>query len=179
VLVLRDALGFRAAEVAEILEITEAAVTSALTRARTAMELPGPDRESAPLPDSPQERRIVAEFARAFETNDVDAVVAMLTDDAWLTMPPLPLEYHGPADVRNFLATVALREGLRHVLVPTRANGQPAFGLYLSEPGTPILHARGVLVLTLAGDRVAGMTRFVDSVVLPRFGLPRSLRGER
>jgi RNA polymerase sigma-70 factor (TIGR02960 family) len=176
VLVLRDALGFRAAEVAELLDATEGAVNSALTRARAALgrELPV-DRESAPLPGSPQERRIVEEFSRAFEANDVDAVVAMLTDDAWLTMPPLPLEYQGPADVGHFLATVAFGDGLRHTLVPTRANGQPAFGLYLSEPGTPIRHARGVMVLTLRGERVAAITRFVDNSVLPAFGLPRSL----
>jgi RNA polymerase sigma-70 factor (ECF subfamily) len=64
---------------------------------------------------------------------------------------------------------------MRHTLVPTRANGQPAFGLYLAEPGTPIRHARGVLVLTLRGDRIAAITRFVDNAVLPAFGLPRSL----
>jgi RNA polymerase sigma-70 factor (ECF subfamily) len=181
VLVLRDVLGFRAAEVAGMLDSSADSVASALKRARATLTAhrPETDRERAPLPRSSRERRIVDDFSRAFESGDVDAILALLTEDVWLTMPPLPLEYHGLADVRNFLATVALREGLRHVMVPTRANGQPAFGLYLSEPGTPILHARGVLVLTLADDRVAGMTRFMDSVVLPRFGLPRSLRGER
>jgi RNA polymerase sigma-70 factor (TIGR02960 family) len=176
VLVLRDALGFRAAEVADLLDTTENAVTSALTRARSALahELPA-DRESAPLPGSPQERRVVEEFSRAFEANDIDAVVAVLTDDAWLTMPPLPLEYHGHADIRQFLTAVALRDGQEYLLVPTRANGQPAFGLYLSEPGTPVRHARGLMVLTLRGDRVAALTRFVDGAVLPAFGLPRSL----
>src|SRR5204862_6498866 len=102
---------------------------------------------SAPLPNSPQERRIVDDFVRAFEAGDVDAVVALLTDDAWLTMPPLPLEYHGLDAVRSFLATASLRDGGRHVLVPTRANGQPAFGCYLRAPRTPIPHAHGVIVL--------------------------------
>jgi RNA polymerase sigma-70 factor (ECF subfamily) len=178
VLVLRDVLGFRAAEVAGILDTTENAVTSALKRARGALvhELPGPDRESAPLPDSPQERRVVDEFVRAFEAGDVDAVVAVLTDDARLTMPPLPLEYQGLDAVRHFLATVTLREGRRHVLIPTRANGQPAFGCYLSDPGTPIRHAHGVLVLTLTGSRITALTRFVDNSLLTVFGLPRSLR---
>ncbi|UVS80135.1 sigma-70 family RNA polymerase sigma factor [Actinokineospora sp. UTMC 2448] len=174
VLVLRDVLGFRAAEVAAILDVTENAVTGALKRARAAMAVP--DRESAPLPDSPRERRIVDDFARAFQAGDVDAVVAMLTDDAWLTMPPLPLEYRGLEDVRHFLATVALREGNDHVLVPTRANGQPAFGCYLRDPRTPILHAHGVLVLTLSGDRICAVTRFVDNALLAAFGLPRTLR---
>ncbi len=178
VLVLRDVLGFRAAEVAGILDMTGNAVTSALRRARgtLANELPDPDRESAPLPNSPRERRIVDGFTRAFEAGDVDAVVAMLTNDAWLTMPPLPLEYQGPEAVRHFLAMVALRDGRRYVLIPARANGQPAFGCYLRDPRTPILHAHGVFVLTLTGDRIAALTRFVDNSLLAVFGLPRSLR---
>ncbi|RVX45048.1 RNA polymerase sigma-70 factor (ECF subfamily) [Nonomuraea polychroma] len=179
VLVLRDVLGFRAVEVANILDTTENAVTSALKRARSALshELPGPDRESAPLPNSPQERRIVADFSRAFEAGDVDAIVAMLTNDAWLTMPPLPLEYQGVDAIWHFLATVALRDGRRHVLIPTRANGQPAFGYYIRDPRTPILHAHGVLLLTLAGNRINALTRFHDNALLTIFGLPRSLRG--
>jgi RNA polymerase sigma-70 factor (TIGR02960 family) len=175
VLVLRDVLGFRAAEVASMLDTTEDAVTSALKRARATLASE-PRVESAPLPNSPRERRIVADFVSAFEAGDVDAVVTLLTDDAWLTMPPLPLEYRGLDDVRHFLATVSLRSGHRHVLIPTRANGQPAFGCYLRDPRTPILHAHGVLVLTLAGDRIAALTRFVDNSLLTRFGLPRSLR---
>jgi RNA polymerase sigma-70 factor (ECF subfamily) len=100
----------------------------------------------------------------------------MLTDDAWLTMPPLPLEYQGVDAVRHFLATVALRDGGRHVLIPTRANGQPAFGVYLRDPRTPILHAHGVLVLTVTGDLITALTRFHDNALLQIFGLPRSLR---
>ncbi|GIH76438.1 ECF RNA polymerase sigma factor SigG [Planobispora longispora] len=178
VLVLRDVLAFRAVETAEILGTTENAVTSALKRARAALahELPGSDRESAPLPNSPEERRIVDAFIRAFEAGDVDEIVALMTDDAWLTMPPLPLEYQGLDAVRNFLATVALRNGLRYVLIPTRANGQPAFGCYLRDPRTPIMHAHGVLVLTLTGDRISVLTRFIDNSLLTVFGLPRSLR---
>ncbi|MFI0357753.1 sigma-70 family RNA polymerase sigma factor [Actinomadura sp. 9N407] len=177
VLVLRDVLGFRAAEVATMLDTTVNAVTSALKRARGALvhESPGTGRESAPLPDSLLERRIVDDFSRAFEAGDIDAVVAMLTDDAWLTMPPMPLEYQGPDAIRHFLATVPLRDGGRHVLVPTRANGQPAFGVYLRDPRTPILHAHGMVVLALSGDRVTAMTRFHDNVLLAMFGLPRSL----
>ncbi|MFE6612435.1 sigma-70 family RNA polymerase sigma factor [Amycolatopsis sp. NPDC057786] len=179
VLVLRDVLGFRAAEVAGILDTTENAVTSALNRARSALakEMPDGGRETAPLPDSPRERRIVDEFTRAFEAGDVEAIVALLTDDAWLTMPPLPWEYQGPDAVGHFLATVALSDGRRYSLIPTRANGQPAFGCYLRDPRTPIGHAHGVLVLDLAGDRITAVTRFLDNSLLAAFGLPRSLRG--
>lgn len=169
VLVLRDVLGFRAAEVAAMLSTTPDAVAGALKRARAAM----PGRAGA-APPSARERRVVDEFVRAFEAGDVAAVVALLSDDVRLSMPPLPLVYEGLADVRNFLATVAMRDGRRHRLVPTRANGQPAFGAYLL---TPIPRAHGVIVLTMAGDRVAGVTRFVDNALLAAFGLPRSLRG--
>ncbi|MFJ1764855.1 sigma-70 family RNA polymerase sigma factor [Amycolatopsis sp. NPDC088138] len=175
VLVLRDVLGFRAAEVADILGTTENAVTSALKRARAALD-PDPGWAGTPLPDSPEERRVVAEFSRAFEAGDVTAIVAMLTDDAWLTMPPLPLEYRGVEAVGHFLATVALREGGRRALIPTRANGQPAFGYYVRDPASPILHAHGLLVLTLTGARITALTRFHDNSLLPAFGLPRSLR---
>jgi RNA polymerase sigma-70 factor (ECF subfamily) len=102
--------------------------------------------------------------------------VALLTDDASLSMPPLPLEYRGLDEIRRFLTTHALAPGQHHVLVPTRANGQPAFGCYLRDPKTPILHAYGVLVLTLAGDKITAITRFVDNSLLAWFGLPRSLR---
>ncbi|GAA1304090.1 sigma-70 family RNA polymerase sigma factor [Saccharothrix xinjiangensis] len=179
VLVLRDVLGYRAAEVADLLDTTEDAVTSALKRARAVLtrELPVADRESAPLPGSPRERRVLDRFARAFEAGDVEAVVAVLTDDAWLTMPPTPLEYQGPGAIGHFLRVIELREDHRYSLIPTRANGQPAFGCYLRDPRTPVLRAHGVLVLALEGDRVSAMTRFADNSLLPSFGLPRSLRG--
>jgi len=162
-----------------MLDTTENAVTSALKRARGAVARELPEWESTPLPNSPQERRTVADFARAFEAGDVDAIVAMLTDDALLTMPPLPMEYQGLDAVRHFLATVAMRDGRRYVLIPTRANGQPAFGCYLRDPRTPILHAHGLLVLTLTGDRITALTRFHDNSLLAMFGLPRSLGTEK
>ena len=179
VLVLRDVLGFRAAEVAGMLDVTEHSVTNALKRARAtlaAAQLPGPGRDQAPLPHSARERKLVADFTVAFENGDVAAILALLTEDVWLTMPPLPLEYQGLVATGHFLSTVALRDGRRFRLVPTRANGQPAFGCYLIDPGTPIAHAHGLLVLTLAGDRISALTRFMDNALLPPFGLPRTLR---
>ena len=155
------------------------AVNSALRRARAtlAAEVAGSaDRERAPLPDSPRERRLLGDFARAFESGDVDAILALLTDDVWMTMPPLPIEYQGLDAVRNFLTTIVMRDRRRYVLVPARANGQPAFAAYLRLPGSPIPHAHGILLLTLAGDRVRELTRLGDNGLLPVFGLPRSLR---
>jgi RNA polymerase sigma-70 factor (ECF subfamily) len=128
------------------------------------------------LPGSAEERELVARFAAAFESGDIPAVVALLTEDALLTMPPAPLEYLGPAAIGGFLSTVpAAGELERFRLVPTRANGQPAFGCYLRDPHTPIARAYGLMVLTLRGDRVSAITGFADTSVFRPFGLPRTL----
>jgi RNA polymerase sigma-70 factor (TIGR02960 family) len=179
VLVLRDVLGFRASEVAGMLDSSEASVNSALQRARAAFEtrLPATGRDRAPLPRSTREREVVGRFADAFESGDVDAIVALLTDDAWLTMPPVPLQYQGPAAIARFLSTVPAGGALeRFRLVATRANAQPAFGFYLKDPQCPIARATGLIVLTLEGDRVSAITAFHDTSVFARFGLPRTLR---
>jgi RNA polymerase sigma-70 factor (TIGR02960 family) len=179
ILVLRDVLGYRANEVAAMLDTTAASVNSGLQRARAALEGRVPaaaGRERAPLPRSAAERRLVGRFADAFEAGDVDTVVELLTDDAWLTMPPVPLEYQGRERIGRFLSTVPADGDLsRFRLVATRANGQPAFGLYTRDPQCAIAHATGILVLTLEGDRIAAITAFHDTAVLPFFGLPRTL----
>jgi RNA polymerase sigma-70 factor (TIGR02960 family) len=183
VLVLRDVLSFRAAEVAEILGTSEAAVNSLLRRARVALEsrLPAARRERAPLPNSRREREVVGQFANAIEDGDVDAVVALLTDDAWLTMPPYPYEYQGAAAIAGFLRDRGGRRGTPMRIIPTRANGQPAFGCYVPCPHTEIARPYGMLVLTLAGSEIAEITFFADSSVFPHFGLPRTVpqRGGR
>jgi RNA polymerase sigma-70 factor (ECF subfamily) len=175
VLLLRDVLGYRAAEVAGLLESTEAAVNSALKRARAVLAQRLPARDRAALPASPDEREVAGRFAEAFERRDLATVIRMLTDDAWLTMPPVPGEYQGPVEIAHFLTTVAFRDARRFRLVPTGANGQPAFGAYLLDARSPIAHAHGILVLELSGDRVSALTRFVDTAMMPGFGLPRTL----
>jgi len=177
-LVLRDVLGFHAAETAAILGCTVDAANNLLKRARAtiAAHLPPGGRDRAPLPGSAREQQVTACFADAFERGDVRAVVALLTDDAWLTMPPLPFEYQGHETIRNFYETVVFRHGTRRSrLVPTRANGQPAFGRYIRDPHAPVGHAHGLIVLTLAGDRISAVTAFTDNSILPRFGFPRTL----
>ena len=89
-------------------------------------------------------------------------------------MPPVPLEYQGRELARTFFATVAFRHDRRYRLVPTRANRQPAFGVYLRDPSTELSRAFGLLVITVAGDQIAAITRF-DNAALPHFGLPRTL----
>jgi RNA polymerase sigma-70 factor (TIGR02960 family) len=175
VLVLRDVLGFHASEVAEMLDATVDSVNSLLKRARAGLQQrlsTDAERDTAPAPGSPEEEATVAEFVRAYEEGDLDALVGMLTDDVFLSMPPLPLEYEGIEVATRFYANM-IGSGRRFDLVPTRANGQPAFGSYLRAP-TGVRHGTGLLVLTLAGDRISSITRF-DTSVLPWFGLPRSL----
>jgi RNA polymerase sigma-70 factor (ECF subfamily) len=181
VLVLRDVLGFRASEVANTLDTSQDAVNSLLQRARVALDsrLPAAPRERAAMPNSPREREVVGKFADAVETGDVDAVVALLTDDAWLTMPPHPYEYHGARAIGRFLRDRGARRGAPLRLVPTRANGQPAFGCYLPCPHTDIARPYGLLVLTLAGTNVTEITFFADNSLFPHFGLPRTLRASR
>jgi RNA polymerase sigma-70 factor (TIGR02960 family) len=181
VLVLRDVLGFRAMEVAQMLQSSEAAVKGALQRARAALDtrLPAGERERAPLPPSARERELVARFADAVESGDVDGVVTLLTDEAWLTMPPQPFEYQGHTAIAGFLRDRAALRGRPLRLVPTRANGQPAFGCYLPDAQTATARASGLMVLTLQGDQISAITWFGDSSVFSHFGLPRTLRGER
>ena len=175
VLILREVLGYQANEVADMLDSTVESVNSALKRARAALRRrlpPTSDREPPPAPDSRAERALVAQFVRSWESGDVDALVALLTADVSVSMPPIPLEYHGRDIVARFCASLMRRRS--HDLVPTRANGQPAFGAYLRAPAGGIRHGTGLFVLTVTGDRICAMTHF-ESSVLPWFGLPRSL----
>jgi RNA polymerase sigma-70 factor, ECF subfamily len=172
-LILRDVLDFRASEAADILATSEQSVESALKRARATLARQLPPGREPPLPHSPAEAELVDRLTRAFEAADVDGIVALLTDDAWLTMPPVPLEYQGRELIAEFF-TLVFALGRRYRVVATRANGQPAFGLYARDPQDPVLHAFGLNVITLAGARISRIDRF-DNSVFPRFGLPRSL----
>jgi RNA polymerase sigma-70 factor (ECF subfamily) len=114
----------------------------------------------------------VEKFVSAWESADLDALVALLTDDVFISMPPIPFEYEGRSEVAAFCASI-FRSGRRFDLLPTRANGQPAFGVYLRAPNE-VRHGVGLYVLTLTGERICAMTRF-ESSVLPWFELPRSI----
>jgi RNA polymerase sigma-70 factor (ECF subfamily) len=179
VLILRDVLGYRAAEVAQLLETTEESVTSALKRARGTLAADrDADRPPAPPPAplSDEEERLVAEWLDAFAALDVPRLVALLTDKAWIKMPPLPWEYQGRAACERFLTTVVPSGGQVRAL-RSRANGQPAYALYQLDDTTGLWRARALFVLTLAGDRIHEITRF-EVGLLERFGLPRTLAHE-
>jgi RNA polymerase sigma-70 factor (ECF subfamily) len=175
VLVLRDVLGFHASEVAAMLDSTVESVTSALKRARASLQRQSSQalgRQPPPTAGSSAEDALVAKFVRAWQSADLDALVALLTEDVFMSMPPMPFEYQGRDVVAGFCAGL-FGGGRRFDLVPARANGQPAFGAYVRAPsGTS--HGVGLYVLTLTGDRICALTRFENSV-LPWFDLPRSL----
>ncbi|MBU2664476.1 RNA polymerase subunit sigma-70 [Actinoplanes bogorensis] len=154
-LILRDVLGYPAGEVAAMLGTTETAVKGVLQRARAAVPA---ERCEPPATAEPVARR----FAEAFTRGDVDAVVALLTDDVWLSMPPAPHEYVGRAAVRSFLAVSLAHAAGRLTLVPVGANGQPAFAADLGGPA-------GVIVLTVRGGGISAIARFHDPSVPARF----------
>ena len=174
-LVLRDVMGFRASEVAEMLESSEESVTSALKRARaTLADDPELRQSPPPPPNSPEERELLRKLTIAYESSDVDALVALMTEDVWMRMPPVPLEYQGREVTRQFLRNVAFTPGREFRVLQTRANLQPAFGIYPRDEATGLYRAYGMIVFTLSGDAVSAITRF-DNSVLAHFGLPRTL----
>ncbi len=172
-LVLRDVLGFSPSETAHILDSTAASVNSALQRARAGFR-PTKDPERTTLPRSDVEAQVVDRFVEAFQRGDLDAVVALLTEDSVFSMPPEPVEFRGPRTIGEFLRSLGFW-GKALKLVPTGANNQPAFGYYLPDRGSGVHRASGMLVLTVAREGVSAITRFGDRGVLARFGLPRAL----
>ncbi|HEY5015484.1 MAG TPA: RNA polymerase subunit sigma-70 [Streptosporangiaceae bacterium] len=189
-LVLRDVLGYHAAEVAQMLGTTQEAVSSALKRARATVDNHLADsssiggtgsgssgtgsRRPARQPDTAAEHRLVARLTDALERADLDALIELLVTDVRFSMPPAMLEYRGIESSRRLLAAVTFRPGRTYRVVPTRANGQPAFGLYLADPHASVYRAYSLLVITTAGDHITAITGF-NTNVMTRFGLPRTL----
>ncbi|HEU5025571.1 MAG TPA: sigma-70 family RNA polymerase sigma factor [Spirillospora sp.] len=176
-LVLRDVLGYRAAEVAQMLDTTQESVNSALKRARATVDTrlaDSGDRGPARHVDTAAEHRLVARLTDALERADLDALIGLLVADVRLSMPPATLEYRGIESAQRVFAAVSFRPGRTYRVVPTRANGQPAVGLYLADPHTGVHRAYVLLVISTAGDRITAITCFNTSV-MTRFGLPRTL----
>lgn len=175
-LVLRDILGYTAHEAAEMIEATEASVESALKRARISLHdhLAETDREPPPVPNSPVERNIVARVTTAFETGRVEELLALLTEDVSVTMPPVPGECENREEAERYFRTTSFRPGRSTRTVATRSNGQPTLATYVRDPQTGLYHASGIAVLTLSGSLISAVTIFGKDV-LPSFGLPRVL----
>jgi RNA polymerase sigma-70 factor (ECF subfamily) len=172
-LLLAEVLGWPASEIAEALETTTAAVNSALQRARAALAEAAPPEGPASL--TPAQQTLLERYVDAFERYDVEALAALLREDATLSMPPYTLWLRGPSAIQGwFLGRGIGCRGSR--LVPTSASGLPAFGQYRAGgPGQPH-RPWSLVVLELSGDRIAAMTHFLDTETLfPRFGLPPEL----
>jgi RNA polymerase sigma-70 factor (ECF subfamily) len=175
VVVLRDVMGFRASEVAEMLKTTVPSVNSSLTRARSSLRRRRPSLNAVaqiPTAGSEVEEALSARFVRAYESADVPALVELYTDDVFLSMPPLPLEYIGRDAAARFFALL-LNPARRYSLVPTRSNGAPAFGAYVLD-SEGVRRATGLFVVELAGEQIRGLIRF-ENTELARFGLPLAL----
>ncbi len=174
VLILRDVLGFSAREVAQTLKMTPVSVDSALQRAHRSVDQRLPERsQQATLRSLGDERltEIVGVYVDAWERGDVDAVVALLAEDALIAMPPLPTWYRGRRSVGAFLADRVLAGDRPWRLAPAHANGQVAFGQYLWDPATNAFTAHGIVVLTFAGEQIAELTAFLEPRGFARFGL--------
>lgn len=178
-LLLRDALGWRAQDVAEVLETSVAAVQSSLQRARARLRrtFPTGRPETLPEPDDGQ-RALLERYVRAWEQGDLAAFIALLREDAILTMPPMLEWYRGRGAIESFFRWAWGPEGLGPFrLLPTGANRQPAFGLYGRDPTGPGYQALAIQVLALDGTAIHSLTGFVDSQLFMRFALPSSLAG--
>jgi RNA polymerase sigma-70 factor (TIGR02960 family) len=174
---LRDVLGFGTEEVAAMLKTSPIAVKGTLQRGRAALETARDMSDRPPRPRSAEERELARRFADAYVAADVDRVLTLLTDDAWLSMPPAPHQYQGFDAIRSFLqASFDFRAERKVYLIHCRANNQPSFGSYVTDRDQPIARPAGVLVLGLAGDRIATLTRFHLDDLYPRLGLPASFQ---
>ena len=174
VLILRDVLGWRAAEVAELLGVSVVAVNSALQRAREQVRQSVPEADEIREPSSRADRAVLDRYATAIENADGTALVDLLHEDATFEMPPIPTWFRGRESIVRFLGTQVLTSPGVYTVVPATANGQPAFAIYSrAEDGTR--RAYGVQVLALRNGRIASVVAFLDPGLFPGFGLSAEL----
>jgi len=171
VLILRDVVQFSAAEVAELLETTQAAVNSALQRARAHLAEVAPEEDAVTEPDDADRRALLDRYCAAFERGDVAALTALLQEDVKLEMPPMPLWFAGRDPVLRFLTTRALAKPGDVEMIPTAANGQPAVAEYRRD-GDGVLAAHSIHVITTGADGISGITVFLDPKLFAAFGMP-------
>jgi RNA polymerase sigma-70 factor (ECF subfamily) len=174
VLLLRDVFGYRAAEAADLLGLTESAVNSALKRARATLQETYTHEASTRVPNGLEERDLIERWMKAFTALDVDGMIALMTDDVWVRMPPMPFEYHGREAVHRFFHAMDVVRRRTKRLVPIRANGQPAFGEYVMDRTTGIFHCVGVVVVDCGCGLISELVHF-ESGIAQYFGLPRTL----
>lgn len=171
VLILRDVVQFSAAEVAELLETTPAAVNSSLQRARARLAELSPTEESLSEPDDAQRRALLDRYCAAFENADMTALTALLQSDVKLEMPPVPVWFAGRDPVLRFLKARAFARAGDIAMLPTAANAQPAVAEY-RRGADGVLRAHSIHVLTTGADGIAAITVFLDPGLFSTFGFP-------
>ncbi|MEV0378409.1 sigma-70 family RNA polymerase sigma factor [Nonomuraea sp. NPDC050643] len=176
VLILRDVLKWKASEVAEAVGTSTAAVNSALQRARAQLDEVSPSLDDPVEPLSSEQRAQLDRYVAAFENYDVDALVDLFTKDAVWEMPPFVGWYQGPETIAELTRTQCPAQAAGDLkLVPTAANGQPAFAVYFREDG--VYHQFALMVLTFGGDRISHVGMFFEPSLFETFGLPSTLEG--
>lgn len=176
VLILRDVLQWKAAEVADALETTTAAVNSILQRARATLEQVTPNEDEVVEPTSAEQREVLERYVKAFEDKNIPAIVDLFTKEAIWEMPPFVGWYQGPENIGRLIDTQCPANGPSSMrLIPTSANGQPAFGVYLREREGDDYQQFNLHVLTIAEGRVAHVGAFFGAEMFQKFGLPESI----
>jgi RNA polymerase sigma-70 factor, ECF subfamily len=174
VLILRDVLGWRAAETADLIGVSTAAANSVLQRARAQLAQVAPTEHDLHEPADPADRKLLDRYAAAFESADIPALTVLLRADATMEMPPQPYWFAGREQVVRFLRSRVLTEPGRFVLLPTSANGQPAFAAYMRTGEGPF-QAHGIQLLATSRQQVTRILSFNDGRLIARFGLPDEL----
>ena len=175
ILLLREVLEWPASEVAEWLNLSIPAVNSALQRARRALHQLHRGGEVPIAVPLPQLQDLLDRYTILWEQGDIPGLVALLREDAWFTMPPLPVWFQGQADIATVLSTKIFTSGRQRRLLPTRANGSPAFGLYQRETEADVYQFFSLLVLGIADEQIASLVAFLDVSNLSSFALPSTL----
>ncbi len=180
VLLLREVLGWKAAEVAQWLDLSVPAVNSALQRARQTLQqrYQANGSETSVVQLRPQLQDLLARYMTLWQQEDVPGLVALLREDAWLTMPPLPAWVAGRTDIATLLQLRVFIPGRQWRLQPTHANGCPAFGVYRRDVGEDDYHLSNLWVLGVAGEQISNLVVFLDVTSFTAFGLPSTIEGE-
>jgi RNA polymerase sigma-70 factor, ECF subfamily len=175
ILLLREVLEWPAVDVAEWLHLSVPAVKSALQRARRTLHQRNVGSEARVTLSSPQLQTLLDRYVTLWEQADIPGLVALLREDAWFTMPPIPAWVRGRAAIATLLRTSIFTPGRHWRLQPTRANGSPAFGLYLWEAGNRVYQLAGLLVMDVVGEQIGSTVAFLDLSCLSSFALPSRL----
>ena len=175
ILLLREVLEWPASEVAEWLNLSVPAVNSALQRARRALHQFHEGSEAPQSEPRPHVQDLLNRYVAMWEQADIPGFVALLREDAWFTMPPLPVWYQGRAAIATMLRTRIFTPGRKRLLLPTHANGGPAFGLYLREAGAVDYQLFGLVVLDVVGEQIGSLVAFLEVSSLSSFALPPTL----